>query len=119
MEGQVILVGCVRGAREGGVRPGVFIEVTEDDRGEVKSGSISELFGEGFGKRGGSLSVEGGVGEAVYGDDPQYGAAWSAEGHCDQPTRGVTIGVGVGYAGIPDQGGARGLLVGRVEGPES
>ena len=24
MEGQVVLVGCVRGAREGGVRPGVF-----------------------------------------------------------------------------------------------
>jgi hypothetical protein len=119
MEGQVGLVGCVGGAGEGGVRPVVFVEVAKDDRCKVESDSISVLLGEGIGKGGGSLSVEGGVGEAVDGDDPQYGAGWSAEGHCDEPTGWVTIGVGVGYAGIPDQGGARGLLVGRVEGPES
>ena len=50
--------------------------------------------------------MEGGVREAVDGDDPQCGVTGSAEGHCDEPTGGVTIGVGVGYAGIPDQGGA-------------
>jgi len=50
VEGQVALVGCVGGAREGGVRPGVFVEVAKDDRCKVEFGSISELLGEGFGK---------------------------------------------------------------------
>ena len=50
VERQVALVGCVGRAREGGVRPGVFVEVTKDDRCEVEFGSISEFLGEGLGK---------------------------------------------------------------------
>jgi hypothetical protein len=50
VERQVALVGCVGRAREGGVRPGVFVEVAKDDRCEVEFGSISEFLGEGLGK---------------------------------------------------------------------
>ena len=46
MEGQVGLVGCVGGARKGGVGPGVLVEVAKDDRCEVESGSFSEFLGE-------------------------------------------------------------------------
>jgi hypothetical protein len=41
VEGPVALVSCVGGAGEGGVRPGVFVEVAKDDRCDVEPGSIS------------------------------------------------------------------------------
>ena len=108
----------MRGTRKGGVGPGMFVEVTKDDRCEVLASSLRELKGECLGEGGSLLFVEGWVGKPIYGDYPESWAGGGAEGGCNQAARWVAEGLNKGDASVPDKSGASGFLVGRVEGPE-